>query len=955
MSHISVIKLPDNSTYDIKDSSAISVNEKGAANGVVPLNGSSQIDSAYLPSYVDDVVEGYYYNEKFWKESTHTTEITGEAGKIYINLETNPATTYRYSGSTFVQIGSGGSVVTVTRDLTSGTKSATINVNGTDFDLYSTNDTTYESKDPVSGGTAVSLVTTGEKASWNAKTSNTGTVTNVTAGTGLTGGSITTSGTIALATSGATAGSYGPSADATPAYGATFNVPYVTVDAYGRVTAVSNKTVKIPASDNTWRGIQDNLTSSSSTTESLSAKQGYLLANGSARDNTKLPLAGGTMTGQIVLASAGLKTSSTAGWVADQYGNFVHQRSGAGDYWSICANDDTISLKVYYESGNVDTTGSISATGLNITGAATFGSSVSMDEATIGDLVVNGAASFTNGLTGTLTGSASSVRDYNDNKPTKFGYSTSGMTNASWIGAWDASTSGEYRLRAISPANLISNNLTKAQVTTALGYTPPTTNTTYSAGTGLSLSSTTFAVKLGYTTSGNNRAVQADSSGNLYVTQKDTTYSAGTGLSLSSTTFSLATSGATAGSYGDSAAQTPAYGGTFKVPYVTVDTYGRVTGISEHTVKIPASDNTDTKLQVAAVTSGTTYYPIVGTGTTAATRQYDTTGFMYKATDGTTSSTGNATLYLGNTSSSTTAGNKRGRLLLYGSGATYYHLIQGAPTDNRTITLPNASGTIHLASNPTLEKTGTSTIDLAASSTYTLTAGGGSVVFKTPPNTWTALSTSAAGYVAKAPNDTAKFLRGDATWAAVTKSNVGLGNVENKSSATIRGEITSSNVTTALGYTPSHQFAIIACTGEYGSNKITLNNNTITQIPLKNVKITETGNTGATLSLNTTYNAIQMKGPGFFRITASAYVETSGSFLKGVYLMISTGTFANATEYSSSMCYSTTTGGAINTTYTHQLSGTGTVYVYLAARTMGGNGSCTPGNAATYLEVEQIR
>ena len=36
-----------------------------------------------------------------------------------------------------------------------------------------------------------------------------------------------------------------------------------------------------------------------------------------------------------------------------------------------------------------------------------------------------------------------------------------------------------------------------------------------------------------------------------------------------------------------------------------------------------------------------------------------------------------------------------------------------------------------------------------------------------------------------------------------TKSDVGLGSVENKSSATIRGEITSSNVTTALGFTPT--------------------------------------------------------------------------------------------------------------------------------------------------------
>lgn len=66
----------------------------------------------------------------------------------------------------------------------------------------------------------------------------------------------------------------------------------------------SSGTVTIAATDtNTWRGIQDNLTSSTNTTESLSAKQGYLLANGSARDSTKLPLAGGTMTGSLNLAN----------------------------------------------------------------------------------------------------------------------------------------------------------------------------------------------------------------------------------------------------------------------------------------------------------------------------------------------------------------------------------------------------------------------------------------------------------------------------------------------------------------------------------------------------------------------------------------------------------------------------------------------------------------------------
>ena len=42
--------------------------------------------------------------QKFYKESTYTTEITGEEGKIYVDLSTN--TTYRWSGSAFVAVGS---------------------------------------------------------------------------------------------------------------------------------------------------------------------------------------------------------------------------------------------------------------------------------------------------------------------------------------------------------------------------------------------------------------------------------------------------------------------------------------------------------------------------------------------------------------------------------------------------------------------------------------------------------------------------------------------------------------------------------------------------------------------------------------------------------------------------------------------------------------------------------
>ena len=49
-----------------------------------------------------------------------------------------------------------------------------------------------------------------------------------------------------------------------------------------------------------------------------------------------------------------------------------------------------------------------------------------------------------------------------------------------------------------------------------------------------------------------------------------------------------------------------------------------------------------------------------------------------------------------------------------------------------------------------------------------------------------------------------KSVAGKTGIVTLTKEDVGLGNVDNKSSATIRSEITSSNVTNALGYTPEN-------------------------------------------------------------------------------------------------------------------------------------------------------
>lgn len=71
----------------------IPLTQKGAPNGVVPLDGSGIIASRYLPSYVDDVLE---------YSSVSAFPSTGETGKIYIAIDSN--LTYRWTGSQYTEI-----------------------------------------------------------------------------------------------------------------------------------------------------------------------------------------------------------------------------------------------------------------------------------------------------------------------------------------------------------------------------------------------------------------------------------------------------------------------------------------------------------------------------------------------------------------------------------------------------------------------------------------------------------------------------------------------------------------------------------------------------------------------------------------------------------------------------------------------------------------------------------
>ena len=591
-----------------------------------------------------------------------------------------------------------------------------------------------------------------------------GTVQSVTAGAGLNttsddtgtdGGTITSTGTLYLTKSGATAGSYGDSAAQTPGYGSTFKVPYITVDKYGRVTAISEHTVKSPASDDTTYTFatgdangQIKVTPSGGRAQNvdvkgLTAVAFTAVANSITSGGTGIPNAGViySYVAEAIAASDAMIYKGSLGTGGDITALPTTYKTGwtyrvitAGTYAGVkCEVGDLITALVDRSgSGNLDSDWSVGQT--NIDGAVVGPASatdgyIPLFDGTTGKLLKNSTYSPSSFATaghthgnitnaGAITadgvaianGDTIVIVDSSDSskiKKTSITFDGSTATKAlTQKGTWETFNNYSLPLAASGTRGGVqigystddANRNYAVQLSSEKMYVNvPWTDTTYTAGTGLSLSGTEFSVKLDYTTSGVNRKVQADSSGNLYVIQQDTTYSAakndtlglvkpwynhtvastgptagsdataitvnaisttadryyaveidsngrlfvnvpwlvsgtgtvtsvsaGAGLTTAGDdsssagsaitttgTLSLRKSGATAGSYGPSANANPGYAGTFSVPYVTVDKYGRVTSISsktitmptDHTSLSPASGGTD----VSLVTTGEKY------------------------------------------------------------------------------------------------------------------------------------------------------------------------------------------------------------------------------------------------------------------------------------------------------------------------------------------------------------
>lgn len=99
-------------------SAKVDTSAVGAASGVCPLDANSKVDSQYLPSYVDDVIEAYPVSgatalSAGWLSATSGgSALTPEAGKIYVLMadsgDYSANTQFRWGGTAYIKLADGG-------------------------------------------------------------------------------------------------------------------------------------------------------------------------------------------------------------------------------------------------------------------------------------------------------------------------------------------------------------------------------------------------------------------------------------------------------------------------------------------------------------------------------------------------------------------------------------------------------------------------------------------------------------------------------------------------------------------------------------------------------------------------------------------------------------------------------------------------------------------------------
>lgn len=554
----------------------------------------------------------------------------------------------------------------------------------------------------------------------------------------------------------------------------TIKIPQLTVDEYGHVTSASdeNVTITMPTALKSPKTLTVGSKSYDGSADITIAASDLGLSNALHFIGIKdsIPTSGTYANGDVILVGKKEYVYSNSAWVE------------LGD-------ESSFALKTITITGNNGLTGSGNLSG-NVT--LSHADTSSQDSITAsGRTYITGVTLDDYGhVTGLTTGTETVTNTHYTTK--LFATGSSGTAHA-------ATTNGNTYLR-------LFDSSTARQSIKIVGS--GATTVTSDANGVITISSTdNNTVYTHPTSSGNKHIPSGGSSGQIlrwsadgtavWGNDNNTTYSAGTGLTLDGTTFKH-TNSITAGTVGT--AQSPGHGGTFAIPSITYDAQGHITGATTVNITLPADNNTDTKVKQSETTTSNYRPLLVGSTntTTVADLAADTTAQAYVSTKFYAKpSTGDlyATTFNGalngNAKTATTATN------VAWSGVTskpeYYDgkAITSITRNGTTFTATYLDGTTttftQQDNNTTYsEMTGATSRAKGKSGLVPAPAAGKHTAFLRGDGTWatptnttysamTGATSSAAGksglVPAPAAGDNTKFLRGDGTWVVPTNTN----------------------------------------------------------------------------------------------------------------------------------------------------------------------------------------